>query len=509
MTKRQRLLTNVALSYIVVSALLFSIFVITYRVYFYRIQEQMVITRARQNEKIFLNAVAEALHSAQEVAKVKQETYEENMKWTAKLRLKDLTRSIEALSKSLAPTVDAALEEPSSTRPFVDPDQEARDRLKKLLQPVKPALDEEKVFLSMLDNFNQESKGYLVVKRFAPGYDQMVELSLIFVSSQSLKIPLKDKTLEWELRIYIEPYHAIKLSYDSIIKRFMQQDPLSTNRLGVYAYGQKQPIFVGTEHQLDAGKLEYFENKGSKQAAVIFESPDPYKVKGVYEGEEVYQNLLNSFYSDPELGLNLVLNRVILEPEWTQFSFFERNKEPILLYIILAWIICPLLFWWGIKKSTRFQFQLTANLDADEDDDVVDLISPRESFQSLSGADHHQPNPPKEPLSQHEALDTKKTKEVVEHLPEKSATDRSEDLDKKLPKENSVGPLTRRLQEEQLEKMSVDVTSKSDIESIRLNNIRKSSGSFNRHQEEESQADYLAGVQSDVLKSLIKKLRGE
>jgi predicted signal transduction protein with EAL and GGDEF domain len=82
MTKRQRLLTNVALSYIVVSALLFSIFVITYRVYFYRIQEQMVITRARQNEKIFLNAVAEALHSAQEVAKVKQETYEENMKWT-------------------------------------------------------------------------------------------------------------------------------------------------------------------------------------------------------------------------------------------------------------------------------------------------------------------------------------------------------------------------------------------------------------------------------------------
>ena len=46
-----------------------------------------------------------------------------------------------------------------------------------------------------------------------------------------------------------------------------------------------------------------------------------------------------------------------------------------------------------------------------------------------------------------------------------------------------------------------------DLNQIRNNNIRKSTGSFNRHQDEEENTDYLAGVQSEVLKSLIKKLR--
>lgn len=46
-----------------------------------------------------------------------------------------------------------------------------------------------------------------------------------------------------------------------------------------------------------------------------------------------------------------------------------------------------------------------------------------------------------------------------------------------------------------------------EINQIRENNIRKSTGEFNRHQDEKEDADYLAGVQSDVLKSLIKKLR--
>ena len=45
------------------------------------------------------------------------------------------------------------------------------------------------------------------------------------------------------------------------------------------------------------------------------------------------------------------------------------------------------------------------------------------------------------------------------------------------------------------------------VEHIRMNNIRKSSGDFNRHQDNDSKVDYLAGVQSEVLKSLIKRLR--
>ena len=46
-----------------------------------------------------------------------------------------------------------------------------------------------------------------------------------------------------------------------------------------------------------------------------------------------------------------------------------------------------------------------------------------------------------------------------------------------------------------------------EINQIRENNIRKSTGEFNRHQDDQKDSDYLAGVQSEVLKSLIKKLR--
>jgi hypothetical protein len=100
----------------------------------------------------------------------------------------------------------------------------------------------------------------------------------------------------------------------------------------------------------------------------------------------------------------------------------------------------------------------------------------------------------------------------------------------------SVGPLTRRLMEDgpvsdlgrsnqagdpssapapnQTEhKVDLMSSSQSDVEKIRQNNIRKSSQSYNRHEssdsEKEKDVDYLAGVQSDVLKSLIQKLRDE
>ena len=68
------------------------------------------------------------------------------------------------------------------------------------------------------------------------------------------------------------------------------------------------------------------------------------------------------------------------------------------------------------------------------------------------------------------------------------------------------GPLTRRLKDPAEMGQPLD---HGDVDEIRQNNIRKSSGSFNRRQDNEDDVDFLAGVESDVLKSLIKKLRDQ
>ena len=515
MAKRQRLLLNVALSYVVVSVLLFCIFVVTYRGYWYRIQEQMVVTRARQNEKIFLNAVAEAFHASSEVLKVQREMYESNMKWIAKIRLMDLMRRFDEAAKPFIAPEPTAVANTRSTG-FIEPEVEARERLKKLLQPVKPAQDEENIFLDILAKFNEENKGRILIKHFAPGYEQMVELSLISVESKVFKVKINEKQIEWELRSYVEPYKEGKISHDAILERFMQQDVASTKRMGVYKYGDKTPLYLGKDHQLDAGKLGYFEEKGAKQGQSFFESPEPLVVNGLYEGGEVLQILLNSFYTDPELRLTFVLNKVISEPEWTQFGFFERNKVPILLYVVLAWLVCPLLFWWGINKSNRFQFQLTADLDGDDDESVVPLVPRDDEGVELRKFKRPSVETPSVPMAE-TLLSPVETvaPSVVEpsvSVPHESLVEQKvhkESSSHKETSDRSVGPLTRRLQEEQVEKMSIEKSSQSDVALIRLNNIRKSSGSYNRHVEAGETTDFLAGVQSDVLKSLIKKLRDD
>jgi hypothetical protein len=268
-------------------------------------------------------------------------------------------------------------------------------------------------------------------------------------------------------------------------------------------------------------------------------------VSGPYQGREVQQHLMNSFFTDPSLGLTFVLHRVINEPEWTDFPFFERNWIPILLYVVLAWLVCPLLFWWGINMSNRFQFNFTVDLDG-EDVDTLDAVmgDRRHSNGPSSLPVSPLPDVPAVMAEQEKSRSTssqgnKEVSSETEH-----PNDRSVEVPSDTPKKTridyldspSVGPLTRRLMEDgpvrdlarsneagdpastpvpnQTEhKMDLMSSSQSDVEKVRQNNIRKSSQSYNRHEssdsEKEKDVDYLAGVQSDVLKSLIQKLRDE
>jgi hypothetical protein len=222
-----------------------------------------------------------------------------------------------------------------------------------------------------------------------------------------------------------------------------------------------------------------------------------------------------------------------------QFSFFERNKFPIILYIVLAWMICPILMWVGFKKANRFQFKFTANLEPDEDGLSLP-IPPMDPFASSRSTFEdpvlQKPGPsletdqresPKDKLELNsdpvESEDSKleDVQPVVEEPLTAPKQNALEDLKAMSAQDEKLGPMTRMamgksddIEAESAPKQTFSETEEtgppsSHIEQIRMNNIRKSTGDFNRHQNSDEQVDYLAGVQSDVLKSLIKRLRDE
>ena len=328
-------------------------------------------------------------------------------------------------------------------------------------------------------------------------------------------------------------------SSETLVK-VVSENAFYVPRLGIYPYKGGAPLYLGKEHQLDAGKLAYFEENGSKGGVPFFSSPETFVVKGPYHGQEVQQHLMNSFLTDPSLGLTFVLHRVIYEPEWTQFSFFERNKLPIFLYIVLAWIVCPFLFWWGIRLSNKFQFNFTVDLEGD-DVDTLDAVmgDRRRSAQPFVMSSLSMPELERDdPKVQSAAPIGEAPNHVRQVEPEHNSKDSLEPaphsgVEKKkseIFESSKVGPLTRRLLEDGPVKnhkesskdsvqevdpkdhtMDLMSSSQSDVEKIRQNNIRKSSQSYNRHEGSGKEKDFdcLAGVQSDVLKSLIQKLRDE
>jgi hypothetical protein len=590
--RRQRLLVNVAISYVVVSFLLFGIFFFTYRTYFYKLQEQMVLTRARQNENIYLNKTVEMFSSAKSVRDAKKMTHQEALESMAKIRLKDLVSGLKALESQ----DDSFLESPGEDSPFIEKPEDVKERLSKLLKPVVSLKEVEQPFLEYFNDFQKGSEGVIEFRRFSNGLEQMVNMSYVFVDSVKLDLKAGEHLIHWEIRAYVVPKKIGAHNPEDVVERLLKETSnYFSDRLGIYVYGSKIPLFKGVEHQLDLSKLNYFEKKGFEEGKPFFSSPEPFEVRGVHEGQEVQQKLLNSFYTDPSLKMTFVLHRVINEPEWTQFSFFSRNKLPILLYIILAWVICPLLFWWGIKKSSQLQFKFTVDLDADDLDPIESVLSaPKRAFPSsqsheaIAGMSEALLEQEQISKSDHDSLedqgvnsaivvptkldrkkDHKKNKEKkgksVKSMPSQGTADKpideSNDGDDKIldsegdrisheaedssqPQKGSEltetfaedqfsGPLTRRLMEDgpvpdhrkdhsseiadeddpsseaQIHKLDLRDSPNSDVERIRQNNIRKSSSSYNRHEEtsEGQDVDYLAGVQSDVLKSLIKKLR--
>lgn len=503
MTKQQRLVFIGVLLYVFVSVSLFAIFVFTYRTYWYRNQEQMTVTRALQNERIYLNAVFESHRSLQNVEQAQLKTRLDLLKSIARVRLEDLMISLEARSSQLQVKVKdrRLVEEP------VNDDKDSQERFSRLLSPVVSSLkSEQKAFLEILERFNNSSEGQMVFKRFSNSVEQMVDMNYILVDQAQFEFQMGKEKVDWQIRAYvIPPKPQLNDHSKELLAELNRKDPYNFKRLGIYNYDDKNE-FSGIDHKPNLSQLPYIKEQGIKRGTEFFNSPEPLKIKTSGQKEKL---LMNSYLTSPQLKKTFALHRSILEDEWMQFSFYDRNKHPIILYIALAWIICPILMWYGFRTATRFQFKFTADLNAEDDDfslkshppdqeenhKQTDLMasSPQnkgnvDSGSNTEGSTDQQSFIKDEPVQKTlaEALNLeKKEDQVSAPFFENSITNSTSSQNSHVAQRNG------------------------SMEHIRTNNIRKSSGDFNRHQDQDSNVDYLAGVQSEVLKSLIKRLREE
>lgn len=511
----KRLIINIVISYYVVSVMLFAVFILVYRTYFYGVQHQAVISKARQREEVNLRIAQQPFLYAHAKGVVTEQAHLDTLKLWGEQRLGDLVEGLEALSVP----EDTGLLEPSEPEgpSFIETADESRDRLEALLKPVSKS-EGEQAFLRYFNNFNEKTEGNIAFRLFSNGMEQVVSMRWVYIDNRSLQLRDADgKTYDWEIRAYAIPKRHKEMKMDRVVEELLVDHKAFVQRLAIFRYEEPVPLFQGQENKVTPDQLSYYEDRAKAKGSLLFESPPGIPLSGFTMGVEMDKLKLLSFLSDPDLGLTFVMERDVYEYEWTQFSFFNRNKAPIFVYVGLAWVICPLLFWIGIRRASSFRFQFTADLDGD-DDGGLDLTAPANSEAPIEAlglppeakelspkegrSTESSPTKPQETSSEDEGEEIPPVveAEIPAELPTVEEPTRTEPLVPFSERDPEPPPVAHHARLDS----PLDL---SDVEAIRRSNMQKSSGEFNRHRDEEQDVDYLAGVQSDVLKSLIKKLR--
>jgi len=523
--KKKQLVTNVAIGYILVSVVLFAIFIFTYRMYWFRIHRQLVENRAKQSEEVSLIRMMRPflLEKARRTAQA--ESHSKLLTRLGGSMLDELQSRLEAISFK-DPIED--FETPDAAPTFIETpvEKDGEKRLDELLKPVMPKSGDGP-FEKLLHSVTGKTKGLIEFRVFVNGIEQMVPLNWSFIGSREMNLRAENgDALEWDLRAYVVPLRTEKVALADVKGEMQELDPRALSRLGVYAFGELEPIYRGADHEFQPTNLNHYEGRAKNLGAARYESPEPLPLRGSYMGQEMTKLMMMSFLSDPKLEMTFVIERNIYEHEWAENQFFFRNRVPILTYAIMAWLVCPLVFWFSVKRTNRFQFQFTADLEGDDDHFTPALALPREEdeYEETPSAPVHEEKEKiveakleKTEKPEKEAKEIFEKEEQPEESPRKVAQGEAQEKNRNeqppvLEKENQSprvtgsqeGPLTRRLRDPAEMGQPLD---RGDVDEIRQNNIRKSSGSYNRSHDEEGDVDFLAGVESDVLKSLIKKLR--
>ena len=520
--KKKQLVTNVAVGYILVSVVLFAIFIFTYRMYWYRIHRKVVEDKAQQSEEVFLIRAMRPFLLEKRKRKARSEAHTELLTRVGSAMLDELEVRLKDISHE-DPIEDFEAPDPEPKFRETPIESDGEKRLDELLKPVMPKSGDGP-FESIVRSMSERTRGLIEFRVFENGIEQMVPLHWSFVGSKQMELRGENgDVLSWDLRAYVNPIKSKKVELKDVEDDFEDLAVGVRQRLGIYSFGELDPIYKGGSYSFVPTTLDHYEERSQREGKPRYDFPEPLQLRGSHLGEEMDKLRMRSFLSDPDLKLTFVLERDIYEYEWADNNFMFRNRVPILTYAVMAWLVCPFVFWFAVKRTNRFQFQFTADLEGEEDhfassmvpSDPLDLQSedrPYVEEREKSGDESDGRGSDvtgqlsEDLLESEESSDSEKpVEQKAESVTQKN--DVSEISEKKeAPSSPSVGegPLTRRLRDPAEMGQPLD---RGDVDEIRQNNIRKSSGSFNRNHDNEEDVDYLAGVESDVLKSLIKKLR--
>jgi hypothetical protein len=478
------------------STALFVIFISTYSYYFYKNQRQTVIYKALNNDEKNTKVALERFRSSHGKYDLIRREHERMAKKMAREKLNALLVAINAESDPIPlPKVKVKEKEVDPADVFIE---ETAPILKAepLLKPISKS-ELEKPFIDIFNKIVSINQNDVDLRRFTKGMEQLVDMSYILVDKQKITFFKGDQEFEWEVRAYAIPYQTEKDSIVEKIKLLENDHEIDLKKITIFRDGQTEPLHKGLASKIDYEEVQSFFDKANKTGKPLFVSARPYESYQLNNGQEELQVRLSLYAVDPTMGLCIASTTPIFKSEWMQFSFLERNWQPILAFIVLAWIICPILGWVAFRMASQFKFKYTVDLEGDEGD-----------FNTPKSLRYSEPVPKRpsegfmtqeicapEPEEEGDADETKTGKAGSKDLPKTSF----KDLAKQKAEPTKIEPIKAGVESLHLESQ--------EVHQIRQNNIRKSTGEFNRHQDDEQETDYLAGVQSDVLKSLIKKLR--
>lgn len=500
MEVNKRLISYVSICYLIISILLFSIFIYSYRFYFYKNQKQTQIIHAEAREELILKSIVEKFKAKHEKRELEQKLHMDFLKKAAKSKLQIITESLNAISDSNTKKAEEPIADDIGDPDFIFVDVPEVDKaLDKMIKPLNKK-DSEGKFIKHFNDLTLNVLDGLRVQRIVKGeYAKPIPISYINLGEKKLALYNDGFEYNWTVRIFGKVKSIKNIDYESLENEIAAMYPNGSKRLKIFYSSNETPVLHGENSDIDFKRIKAIWSKSEELVTMTYISHQT-EEKVIYNDQEMLKIRLYSFLIDPETNLTLTLALDILENAWTQFSFFRRNIVPISVFVILAWVICPILAFFAFKMAHKFQFTFTADL---EENRTASDYQEEESQIKKGHTDSFFTTPipdwedsSDEEVNHESAQLTQKRQTVTDTLTQSAPSSLSKN-EKTIENQyfnTKISPFSQFNDEE--------------LQHIRMNNIKKTQGMFTV-KDAETDIDYLEGVQSDVLRSLISKLREE
>ena len=493
----KRIIGYIAVCYMVISILLFSIFIYSYRFYFYKNQRETVRIINTSKEKLFLMTVVSKIKSHYRTRESEKEFAFAELKREAKVRLSMMSESLKLISEEKNEKPEPITQEIDDPDFIFDSMPETEKTITKILKPLNKK-DSEGLFIQMFDKLNNTLDNKIKIQKFIKGeLSQPIPISYIMLGENDLELYNDGFEYKWKIKGFGEIPKIEKVDFLKISDEIKVLDPLRSKRLVIYEANNSNSVYSGEGKVIEFDKIERVVEKAINKPQEVYHT-EYFESEVVHDDQRMAKLRVHSVLIEPELKLTLALSSDIYETDWKQYSFFQRNIYPISVYVILAWVVCPIFAWFALAMGNRFKFHYTVDLESENsgktpnitDELEKDLSTPKtQSFLTSPFPDYDEEDTEKQsdnPVRQtitaqltQVPFDAEKNKNL------KKGNGSASNVDKMPLYENFTG---------------------KELEKIRENNIQKAKGVFIPSEDSDEQ-DYLQGVKSDVLKSLISKMR--